>query len=197
MTQELKGFLEQRTRGLRPDAGPGAAAAGYVRLLEELALRDCLTGLANRHILEFELEQRLATLRRYGAPFGVVLLDLDNFKAVNDRYGHPAGDQLLQAVASSLRSSVREADLPGRWGGEEFLVIAAFADCAGLAALAERVCRRIEATTAVVGRARPRTTCSIGATPCRETDDRQSLVGRADHLLYESKTRGKNCITCE
>lgn len=133
--------------------------------------------------------------RRYGAPFGVVLLDLDHFKAVKDRYGHPAGDQVLQAVASSLRSSVREADLPGRWGGEESLVIATFADRAGLAALAGRVCRRIEATTAVVGRARPRTTCSIGATACCETDDRHSLAGRADRLLYESRTRGRNCVT--
>ena len=124
-----------------------------------------------------------------------MLLDLDHFKAVKDRYGHPAGDRLLQAVASSLRSSVREADLPGRWGGEEFLVIATFADRAGLAALAGRVCCRIEATTAVVGRARPRTTCSIGATACCETDDRHSLVGRADRLLYESRTRGRNCVT--
>ncbi len=177
-------------------ATAGFVPPGYLRFLEELAFRDYLTGLPNRRALEFDLEQRFSALRRYGVSFGVLLADLDNFKEVNDRYGHPAGDRLLQAIADSLRKSIRGADSPGRWGGEEFLVTAPFTDRAGLATLAERVRAEIATTFVPMGHARLRVTASIGTTVCEASDTPSTLIKRADRLLYQSKTLGKDRVTC-
>ena len=169
----------------------------YLRQLERLAFRDHLTELPNRCAIDFAISQQVSAFHRYGVPFSVLLADLDDFKWVNDRHGHPAGDRVLQFVAESLRKCIREADFPGRWGGEEFMVIAPFTDAWGLPALAERIRTQIAETHARFNHSVVRITASIGATACRQNDDAHSLIERVDVLLYKSKSCGKNRITCE
>jgi len=99
------------------------AALEQARKLQDLAYLDGLTGIANRRFLEQTLEARLNEAGRYGWALGVIMMDIDHFKAVNDTYGHEAGDRVLQMVARTLRGATRSYDLVGRWGGEEFLAI--------------------------------------------------------------------------
>src|SRR5439155_7741229 len=109
------------------------------RIVQRQALVDGLTGLANRRQCESALGAERARAERFDGPLAFVLADLDDFKAVNDRYGHPAGDVVLREFAETLRESVREIDLAGRWGGEEFALVLPGADLAGGVQLAERV----------------------------------------------------------
>ena len=114
------------------------------RLVEHQALVDSLTGLANRRSLEDTLRSELARAARFGDEVCVVFADLDYFKRVNDRYGHAAGDEVLKAFAIALRETVRESDVAGRWGGEEFALVLTGTDAAGGARLAERARAAIE-----------------------------------------------------
>src|SRR5690606_32378334 len=109
------------------------------RIVEQQALVDPLTGLANRRALEESLRAEFVRAQRLGTELCLVLADLDGFKALNDRYGHPFGDFVLREFARTLSGVARAVDVPGRWGGEEFALIAPGADVAGGAALAERV----------------------------------------------------------
>ena len=169
----------------------------HLRRLEEMAFRDYLTQLPNRCAIDFTLSQHLAAFQRYEIPFSVLLADLDDFKRINDRYGHPVGDRVLRATAQSLRNCIREADFVGRWGGEEFMVIAAHTDGSGLPSLAERIRKHIAAAQIRVDRSIVPITASIGATVCQENDTLHSLIERVDSLLYESKASGKNRITLQ
>ena len=178
------------------EAGLEHRLLAHLRRLEQLAFRDYLTQLPNRCAIDFAIDQQFAAFRRYGVTFSVLLADLDDFKRINDRYGHPAGDRMLQAIARSLQNSVREADFPGRWGGEEFIVIAPFVDKPALHALAERLRERIVATRVRINHAIVQITASIGATACRQDDTPSSLIARVDQFLYESKSSGKNRVTC-
>src|SRR5205814_9793935 len=105
---------------------------------------DSLTGLANRRSLEESLRSELARAARFSDTVCVVLADLDDFKQVNDQYGHAAGDEVLKAFAGALRKTVRESDVAGRWGGEEFALVLSGTDAAGGARLAERARAEIE-----------------------------------------------------
>ncbi|MDM7916978.1 MAG: diguanylate cyclase, partial [Candidatus Eisenbacteria bacterium] len=130
--------------------------------LEKLARLDPLTGLLNRRSLDQELESRLDEFRRYGWPFGVLLIDLDGFKEVNDTYGHETGDRVLQMVARSLVAGARVFDSVGRWGGEEFLMAVTNVEGERLLNIGTRVCRMVEASEL----REPhliRVTCSVGA----------------------------------
>jgi len=182
-------------QSLSDGTAPNSDLLLYLRQLERLAFRDYLTELPNRCAIDFAIGKQLGAFHRYGVSFSVVLVDLDDFKWVNDRHGHPAGDRVLRSVAESLRHSIREADFPGRWGGEEFMVIAPFTDEMGLPALAERIRTQIAATQIRLGRSVVRITASIGATACRPNDDARSLIERVDSLLYKSKSGGKNRAT--
>src|SRR5207245_10539266 len=126
-----------RSRG-SPAPG-GLETARLHRIVERQALFDGLTGIANRRPLEDAFSHELARADRLGAPLALVLADLDDFKAVNDRHGHAVGDDVLREFASVLRATVREADVAGRWGGEEFVLLLPGTDAAGGAQLAERV----------------------------------------------------------
>ena len=176
---------------------PDMDLLSYLRRLERLAFRDHLTKLPNRCAIDFALGQQFSALKRYKVPFSVLLVDLDDFKWVNDQYGHPAGDRVLQRVAESLRQCIREADFAGRWGGEEFMVIAPFTDASGLPPLAERIRTHIAKTRVRFNHSVVRVTASIGASACRQNDDARSLIERVDVLLYKSKSCGKDRTTCE
>ena len=165
-----------------------------VKELERLALLDHLTQLANRTYLEKEFLSRLAEMRRMDIPFGVLLMDVDHFKQVNDTYGHDAGDRVLQYLAGTLVSNARPFDLYGRWGGEEFLALFRNVGAKELADIGERIRFLVENSYTVYGDTRLSVTVSAGATLARPDDTMESIVKRADKLLYECKHAGRNCL---
>ena len=171
------------------------AATERIRHLERLSYLDPLTGLANRRYTTMILHQRCEELERYGWPFGVLLLDIDNLKEINDVHGHDAGDVVLRTVAKTLLLGSRPFDVKGRWGGDEFIAIVSNVDATGLAQAAQRFRSLIEASSAPYGNAVLRTTVSVGAALARAGENERALVRRADSELYESKSRGKNRVS--
>lgn len=166
-----------------------------IHKLEKLALVDTLTKVTNRHFLEMTLRAKIDQTRRYGWKVGVIFLDIDHFKAINDTWGHNAGDKVLRMVARNLLGNSRSFDTIGRWGGEEFIVVGDSADLDQMRALAERYRMLVEASSVAVAKGRIYLTLSAGVTMARQTDTVRSLVGRADRLMYESKRAGRNRVT--
>jgi diguanylate cyclase (GGDEF)-like protein len=165
------------------------------RIVEQQALVDGLTGLANRRHTEERLESELARAERFGGPLSVVVTDLDDFKAVNDVHGHPVGDTVLRAFAEVIGASMREADVAGRWGGEEFLLVLPGTDAAGAALLAERIRAHLAEGSLLTPEGVPvRVTASFGVASYEEGPDRETLVAAADAALYEAKRTGKNRV---
>lgn len=163
--------------------------------LRKLAMVDRLTGAANRYYTEKSLAARLEDRRRFSSPLGVIFFDIDDFKRLNDRFSHRVGDRALRTVVRTLQSNVRSADLVGRWGGEEFLVIVGQADGRILRRIAEKL-RLLVERSIVWEKERPlRVTLSGGATLARDDDTLQTLVERADLLMYRSKRAGKNRVS--
>ncbi|MDX6486658.1 MAG: hypothetical protein QOF43_1811 [Gaiellaceae bacterium] len=165
------------------------------RIVERQALVDGLTGIANRRQCEDSLTHEIARADRLGTPFTLVLADLDDFKAVNDRHGHTVGDDVLREFASVLKATVRDSDLAGRWGGEEFLLLLPGTDSVGGANLADRV-RATLAERSFLGRDGEvvTVTCSFGVTQHRMGDDERELFASADRALYRAKRDGKNRV---
>lgn len=173
------------------------ANALRVKELEKLALLDNLTQLANRHYLDMELTSRLEEFKRYDLPFGILLIDIDHFKKVNDTYGHDVGDEMLQSTAKTLVSTSRPFDLYGRWGGEEFIGLIRNVSKPQLRILADRVLSMIEKSYIINNSAKLSVTVSIGATLITKGDTIKSLLKRADNLLYQSKANGRNQVTLQ
>lgn len=165
--------------------------------MEQLALLDPLTRLSNRFHLEAELASRFQEMERYSLSFGVLFMDIDRFKAFNDRYGHGTGDLILKTVAETLRANARPFDVFGRWGGEEFLGIIRNVDALELEEMAQRCRHLVASTTIVVPEGLEGVTVSIGATLVQSRDTIDSLVKRADALMYRSKKAGRDCVTTD
>lgn len=164
--------------------------------LEELSVRDGLTGLYNRRELEKRLHEEIHRARRYHRPLTVLMLDIDHFKNVNDRYGHQAGDEVLITVADLIQLNVRPVDMVCRYGGEELSVILPETDEEGARIVAERIRGTVEdsITTAPQGDM-VHVTVSIGlATFPRDGDTAASLVRAADQALYAAKQDGRNLV---
>lgn len=158
-----------------------------------LAMYDALTELANRRALTESAERELARARREGRPLGVLMLDIDHFKRVNDRHGHQTGDEVLREFAARASGCLRGMDLLGRWGGEEFCAILPGARAAAAAAAAERI-RAAIAAAPMAGGLVP-VTVTIGVAVSRPADDGlDELLGRADAALYEGKAAGRNRV---
>jgi diguanylate cyclase (GGDEF)-like protein/PAS domain S-box-containing protein len=168
-----------------------------IRELEELAFLDPLTQLANRRFAEVTLGQRLEEHRRHGWPFGAILFDIDDFKLVNDRFGHGAGDKTLQMVATTLALNARSFDVVARWGGDELLILIRNVDRALLTQVGERFRTLVGAAFLTAGDDTIAVTLSGGATTVRGGDTAESVVARADRLLYESKVAGSNRLTID
>jgi diguanylate cyclase (GGDEF)-like protein len=163
--------------------------------LQGMASTDGRTGLANSRSFDESLQDRLST-RDAGEPLAVLMLDIDHFKAFNDRNGHPAGDQALRTFARVLGSAVRDGDIAARYGGEEFVVMLPGATAADAAVVAERIRSEVEATTIDLSPGhRDQMTVSIGvAVWPTDADDRVKLLEVADAALYRAKNAGRNRV---
>jgi diguanylate cyclase (GGDEF)-like protein len=165
------------------------------RMVERQAMVDSLTGLANRRSLEESLRSELARAARFADTVSVVLADLDDFKQVNDRYGHAAGDEVLKAFATALRKTVRESDVAGRWGGEEFALVLPGTDAPGGARLAERARAAIEASRVEMPNGDLiSVTASFGVAAFPESREISEILEAADAALYAAKDGGKNRV---
>jgi len=163
--------------------------------LKKMAYLDPLTHLANRRFLDAKLRHALDELALFGRNFGVLLIDLDRFKRINDSFGHSAGDVVLEHVARTISSGLRASDTVGRWGGEEFLAILPDADEAQTRLMAER-CRVLLRNSFVpVAETTVSLTVSVGATLLNASDNEDSLFRRVDRALYESKKEGRDRTT--
>ena len=164
-------------------------------LLRELAGLDELTKLPNRRQFLKSLETEFARVQRYDRPLSVLMIDADGFKQINDRYGHFAGDEVLQALAVRLRASVRQIDLLGRLGGEEFAVALMETDMPGAHEVAERLCREIAAEPFQVAAANIQVTVSVGVAARRASDGNAAqLLNLADKAMYLAKAAGGNRV---
>jgi diguanylate cyclase (GGDEF)-like protein/PAS domain S-box-containing protein len=163
--------------------------------LEKTVLLDPGTGVGNRRHIEMKLKSALDEFQQHRVPFGVLFLDIDHFKLVNDTYGHHAGDKALQMVAKTLQHNMRSDDTVARWGGEEFIVLLAGVNRQGLLSVAGKLRHLIEESHLMAGGQEIRVTVSIGASLIRFEDDLESLIKRVDQNMYKSKRAGRNRVT--
>ncbi|WP_027672126.1 GGDEF domain-containing protein [Rheinheimera baltica] len=160
--------------------------------LEKMATTDELTGLFNRREILRLLALEISRSTRQQSTLSIMMLDLDDFKAINDNYGHLTGDQTLKHAAECFSRIVRKTDFIGRIGGEEFLIVLPDTPATSAVALAERI--REAKQCATEQSTIPACTVSICVAQCVATDDQQSLIQRADECLYQAKAAGRNCV---
>jgi len=163
--------------------------------LKKEAYVDELTNVGNRRFCEMTLQTRIFELKSFDVPFGLIFLDLDNFKQCNDIHGHAAGDEILIMTGRTITNILRRMDSICRWGGEEFVVILPHIGVEILREVSERMRAFIESSYLVTGGKSFNITASIGATMALLKDTPSSIIHRADRLMYESKASGKNRVT--
>lgn len=188
---------------IEPDWDNNGEIVGYTAIreditdkkrIEELSITDKLTSLFNRQKIDSALIQEFNRVARYGDSLSIIMVDIDKFKNVNDTYGHQAGDRVLTDVATILKTNVRSTDLPGRWGGEEFLILCPETDGEGARLLAEKIRNCIaEHNFSEVGHL----TASFGVSTHRSSDTQEDLIRRADEALYTAKEKGRNRVETE
>ena len=168
-----------------------------IEKLEALAFIDGLTGAGNRRYTEIKINTKLEEMNRYSwaPPFGMLFIDIDYFKAVNDKYGHGAGDEILKMITKTAVANLRTEDFFGRWGGEEFAAIITDVDRKRLYSIAEKMRFLAEKSEIHKKSKKISVTISIGATLAKKEDTIEKLMKRADVLLYESKASGRNTVT--
>ncbi len=160
--------------------------------LEELATIDGLTAIFNRYKIDVSLEKQMEIARRYHRKMSIIFFDIDYFKKVNDTYGHEVGDLVLIEISKLVTQNIRQSDIFGRWGGEEFLIILPETSLESAKKLAEKLRKIIENHTfEKVGKI----TCSFGVTEFKEDDTYETIISRVDELLYKSKTSGRNRVS--
>ncbi|MDX1808405.1 MAG: diguanylate cyclase [Sulfurospirillaceae bacterium] len=179
--KELEAKVKERTREIKEKNF----------LLNELVTKDYLTGLYNRSKIDEVLKIELKHSERYSTVFGVIMMDIDFFKSVNDKHGHQVGDKILCEFANILKNNSRDTDVIGRWGGEEFLMIVKNITKENLLNLTEKLRKTIESYVFPVIIHK---TASFGMTIFRSDDKAHEMVARADEALYQAKSSGRNCI---
>jgi diguanylate cyclase (GGDEF)-like protein/PAS domain S-box-containing protein len=179
------------------DNSSKAALLHRIDELQKESLVDSLTGLANRRCIDMKLHSRIDEMQRYGWPCGLLFLDIDNFKIVNDTYGHSVGDRVLMMVARTLSSNLRSHDLLGRYGGEEFVAIITNLNMAQLHSFANRLRLLVEKSSLDTEYSTIQVTVSIGATVVRPEDTVETAITRADLFMYNSKIGGRNRVSID
>jgi two-component system cell cycle response regulator len=163
-----------------------------------LAYTDTLTGVYNRRYMNAHLDRKIMEIAETVKPVSVLMFDIDNFKNINDTYGHKAGDEVLSELAKRVSRGVRDIDLLSRYGGEEFVIVMPDADIEVAVAVAERVRALVADQTFAVSSdvGSLAVTVSVGVATTRDpTETTESLIGRADEALYRAKGRGRNCVS--
>ena len=159
--------------------------------LERLSITDKLTNIYNRIKLDKTILEQLNLAKRYKVEFGIMIIDVDYFKKVNDTYGHQVGDTTLIEVANILKTNIRESDTVGRWGGEEFVIICPHTNLEGIKIVANIIREKIEKHQfPVVGNK----TASFGITIYQDNDNLETIISRADEALYNAKNNGRNRV---
>jgi diguanylate cyclase (GGDEF)-like protein/PAS domain S-box-containing protein len=173
------------------EATTSSWALARISELEELAYVDPLTEVANRRFTELQLRRSLGELLRFQWGFGVVVLDVDGLKLVNDLHGHRVGDTVLRTVAHTLSSNSRPFDIVGRWGGDEFLVVVKNVGEEQLEFVAHKLSAAVERASLPAGEERLRISVSAGAAVATAEDTADSVVARADQRMYQTKGRAR------
>ncbi|MCY0866811.1 MAG: diguanylate cyclase [Aquificaceae bacterium] len=183
----IKGYLNE--------ASPVLEARTYMDMLREQSLRDQLTGLYNRRFLDETIDKIAAQIKRRGTTLGILMVDIDYFKEVNDTYGHDMGDKVLKEIAKVLVKSVREADLVIRFGGEEFLVLLMDVQSGKSVEIAEKIRKAVESHTIESFGVVLRKTVSIGVSEFPEDSEKiWQCIKYADVALYKAKEMGRNRV---
>ncbi len=164
--------------------------------LERASRTDALTGLANRRAIQASLEAEQSLFFRHGHPFSVIMMDLDLFKQINDRYGHSKGDELLILIARLLLREVRQQDLVSRWGGEEFLILLPQTNLKQSLVVAEKLRKAIAAIDLETIGINGSITASFGVECISTTRNLSDLITESDRKLYTAKRRGRNQVCC-
>ncbi|MBU0721137.1 diguanylate cyclase [bacterium] len=160
--------------------------------LQELSTHDALTKLYNRRYLDTKMNALLSLAKRYETPFSIILIDIDDFKLVNDLHGHDEGDTVLKKIAAILSENSRSTDIAGRWGGEEFLIICEHSGLQAAIATAQKMCQKIEEKVLVHTK---HVTASFGVHEYSQNDTMHTMIIKADKALYRAKKEGKNRVS--
>jgi diguanylate cyclase (GGDEF)-like protein/PAS domain S-box-containing protein len=166
-----------------------------VNELQQGIMRDTLTEIGNRQYIELKLGTCLAEIKYHQTPFGILFIDIDRFKLINDTYGHDVGDKVLKMVTNTLRHNIRTVDYLGRWGGEEFVAIIPNLNPRYIVKIANKLCQLVAGSQLFVEDNNVQVTISIGATLSHPDDTIETVLKRSDRLLYESKAAGRNQVT--
>ena len=156
---------------------------------------DGLTQLANRTYFDEKLNEMISLRKRYDDPFSLMMIDLDNFKAINDSYGHPAGDRILKGVALKIKASLRGSDFLARYGGDEYALILIKSDVTAATEVAWKLCEEVRASRFLLDAAALSMTLSIGVAEACVEDTEETLLKRADEALYRAKAAGRNGVS--
>ena len=188
-------FADEDEEILEALADQAAVAIARARLYEA-AITDGLTGLHVRRFTLHRLRQEVKRSRRYGPGLSIILCDIDHFKSVNDNYGHPAGDRVLEMIAESIRGALRvDVDIAGRFGGEEFLIVVPQTNLEGASECAERLRAAVEELTVPISGDRTlQVTMSFGVAQLGTDESELQLISRADGALYKAKKAGRNRV---
>ena len=162
--------------------------------IEELSVTDKLTQLYNRLKLDEIFSMKLASARRYNSTFSVIMMDIDYFKSVNDTWGHQAGDDILKEFATIIKNNIRETDVVGRWGGEEFLILSSESDLESAIELSEKLRELVSLFKFSYAGHK---TASFGVSSYHAGDDEKTMVKRADDALYRAKENGRDRVEAE
>ena len=150
-----------------------------------------LTNIYNRHKLDETLEIEKKRADRYNSSFGIMILDIDHFKKINNLYGHHVGDTVLKEFSTLLKDNSRDTDIIGRWGGEEFLIIVPETNKESIELFAQNIRKRVEFNSFELVE---HLTVSIGTTIYKKNESTETTINRADNALYEAKNSGRNCV---